>query len=211
MNLDDVDSFKYIVDDVKSIIKMQEDAKRKSFEFQVKESKRRLESKEQLIEDLRNEYDLLQEQAVKIYHKNVDYIGFNYVPSINQARHWLDRLQSDEKIDKRKKDPEKSKYEYFNKLMSDTFGIDIVITRIVGFNYDDRGFFYHFTHNNNNYEFYVPIINRINVNDFGSEGDWCFKAHLSIEEHPGVWMCIKASFYLDDFKGVLSEEAPNEG
>jgi len=194
---------------IQSVINNRDIQERKRFEREASESNRRLESKKTLIEDLQNEYDLLQEQAFKMYKNYVVYYGFEFTYNVSEAIEWIDKINSKEKIDKRRKYSEKQNYEFFNTKLSAILGIDVTIKKIIDYNYQ-QGYYYVFDYNNNTYEMFIPIVSNVDLKNFKYDGEYAFKARLSIKETECSSRCLKSSFYLSDFKDILNKEENNE-
>ena len=190
---------------IQNVINNRDIQERKRFEREASESNRRLNSKKTLIEDLQNEYDLLQDQAFKMYKKYVVYYGFEFTYNISEAIEWIDKINSKEKIDKRRKYPEKQNYEFFNTKLSAILGIDVTINKIIDYNYQ-QGYYYVFDYNDNTYEMFVPIVSNVDFKSFKYDGEYAFKARLSIKENECSYHCLKSSFFLSDFKDVLNKE-----
>lgn len=190
---------------IQSVINNRDIQERKRFEREASESNRRLESKKTLIEDLQNEYDLLQEQAFEMYKKYVVYYGFEFIYNVSEAIEWIDKINRKEKIDKRRKYSEKQNYEFFNTKLSAILGIDVTIKKIIDYNYQ-QGYYYVFDYNDNTYEMFVPIVSNVDLKNFKYDGEYAFKARLSIKENECSLRCLKSSFYLSDFKDVLNKE-----
>ena len=67
-------------------------------------AERRLREKKKLLEDVQNEYKLLEADAFKTYKKEVIYLLSLNPALINKAMKWLNMLEDKKnKIDKRKK------------------------------------------------------------------------------------------------------------
>ena len=79
-------------------------------------AERRIKAKKEVIEDLQNEYDLLERQAFNLYKSHVRYYYFS-PQLIKTAQDWLFMINSGKdkdgnKLDKRRKYEQKDKYEF---------------------------------------------------------------------------------------------------
>ena len=144
-----------------------------------------------------------------MYKKYVVYYGFEFTYNVSEAIEWIDKINSKEKIDKRRKYSEKQNYEFFNKKLSAILGIDVTINKIIDYNYQ-QGYYYVFDYNNNTYEMFIPIVSNIDFKNFKYDGEYAFKARLSIKENECSFHCLRSSFFLSDFKDVLTKEKNNE-
>lgn len=102
---------------------------------------RRVVAKKQALEDVENEYNLLVKQALDTYKSEVDYIYFNTY-STEQAQKWLSMLRDKKdsngnKLDKRKKYPEKISFEGLTYVLEKFLKHDIEITHILNGNHGE--------------------------------------------------------------------------
>ena len=76
------------------------------------QAERRLLEKKQALDDMKNEYDLIEQQAFRTYKENIQYMLLDQPSTIKMCREWLNMLSKNQdtdgnKLDKRKKYKEK--------------------------------------------------------------------------------------------------------
>lgn len=150
----------------------------------LSESDRRLKQKKQALEDMRNEYDLLEMQAYNTYKNRIMYSSFNVESTTIKAVKWLGMLKNGtdsegNKLDKRKKYEEKTWYEYINEDISRLLGEDITIEEIINFNYGE-GYEYFFKYNDKKYYIRIPVINNISLKSYQYDGEYAFTMSLHV-------------------------------
>ena len=79
---------------------------------------RRLLAKKQALDDMKNEYNLIKQQAFRIYKENIQYMLLDQPSTIKTCREWLNMLSNNQdtdgnKLDKRKKYKEKEMYDWY--------------------------------------------------------------------------------------------------
>ena len=79
---------------------------------------RRLSAKKQALDDMKNEYNLIEQQAFRTYKENIQYILLDQPSTIKTCREWLNMLSKNQdadgnKLDKRKKYKEKETYDWY--------------------------------------------------------------------------------------------------
>lgn len=171
-------------------------------------SKRRLNQKKQQLEDMQNEYDLLEQQALNLYKSNVTYWKLDGDFVIG-ARSWIRMLETNtdldgNKLDKRKKYTEKHYYEYLIDELSKLLGVDIQLESIIDYNYGDAWEFV-FRAKGRKWLLRVPIVQHIGLKSFQYEGENCFKLRLSCYESDHVTSLVGSTFEEDDLADIMEE------
>jgi len=186
------------VNTAKDFLSAKREYDRVNFTIKLNRAKRRLKDKEQAISDLQNEYELLEKQAFELYKHEISYFGFDYVPDIEAAQDWLNKLTA-EKIDKRKNYPEKEAYNNLNSRLSELLGTNLTVTSIVECNWGDA-FEFEFNFNDNTYRFEVPIVAHISLKSYQQEKEYVFEARLTKRVGDSSWNTIHSGLYLEDFQ-----------
>lgn len=83
------------------------------------QAERRLSAKKQVLDDMKNEYDLIEQQAFCIYKENVQYMLLDQPSTIKTCKEWLSMLSKNQdtdgnKLDKRRKYKEKEVYDWYD-------------------------------------------------------------------------------------------------
>lgn len=193
-----------------------EEENKRKFKANVVTAERRVKEKKQLIEDLQNEYTLLEEQAFNLYKRNVLYFGFQNDNETRYAITWLNMMKSGvdsegKKLDKRKKYDEKMRYEWvtssIREMMNDN---SIVIDQIIRYGYDTEGYDYVFTHNNKKFYIYIPVVNSVPLKSYQYEGAYAFSISLHVYDSDGSSSIIDSTLFMDEvadiWKKYLEEE-----
>ena len=82
------------------------------------QAERRLSAKKQVLDDMKNEYDLIEQQAFYTYKENIQYLLLDQPSTIKMCNEWLNMLSKNQdtdgnKLDKRKKYNEKEMYDWY--------------------------------------------------------------------------------------------------
>ena len=169
---------------------------------------RRIADKKTAISDLENELDLLKDQALSTYKSNVRY---DYIGSENtfiKAQKWLSMLEkgidSDgNKLDKRKKYPEKTTFEIFQSDLGNLLGIEnFHIDGIINYNYTE-GYEAEFTYLDHKWALYIPIIKNIQMKAYENRGAYCFQLKIFHYDSPNHLMEVGHTYEEKDLKDIL--------
>ena len=169
---------------------------------------RRIADKKTAISDLENELDLLKEQALSTYRSNVRYDFIGSESTIIRAQKWLSMLKkgidSDgNKLDKRKKYPEKTTFEIFQSDLGQMLGIETFhIDDIINYNYTE-GYCIDFSYLDHKWELYIPIIQNIKMKSYEHYGEYCFQLKLHFYSSPNHLEMVGNTFEEKDLKDIL--------
>ena len=169
---------------------------------------RRIADKKNIISDLENELDLLKDQALSIYKSNVRYDFIGSENTFINAQKWLSmlkkRVYSDgNKLDKRKKYPEKTTFEIFQSNLGNLLGIEnFHIEGIINYNYNE-GYEANFTYLDHKWAVYIPIIENIQMKAYDYNGAYCFKLKIFHYDSPNHLMEVGSTFEEKDLKDIL--------
>lgn len=180
----------------------------------IEQAERRLKEKKQYLEDVQNEYRLLEEDAYNTYKREVIYMRIP--PSfVDKARKWLAMINNKEnKIDKRKHYEEKDIFEWLTKELKTLFGKDdIKITNIMQYGLGSSANLICFTCQGHKFELFIPIIQNVSLQDYQHQGDYAFKMHISNNDKENILEVIDYTFEEDELKDILnswlSKQIPN--
>ena len=168
---------------------------------------RRIADKKRAIDDMQNEYNLLEEQAFYLYKTHVSYIMLG-PKVIEGAEKWLRMIESGKdsdgkKLDKRKKCVEKDNYEFVAAYVKKLLGLDdFEFTGIIDYNFSIAKEI-EFNSHGHKWELEVPIIKNLRVKHY-RESPSCFKLKLY---HVGSCLhsCIGSTFEEDDLKDIMAK------
>lgn len=169
---------------------------------------RRIAEKKTAISDLENELDLLKKQALYTYKSNVRYDFIGSENTFITAQKWLSMLKkgtdSDgNKLDKRKKYPEKTTFEVFQSDLGQMLGIEnFHIDGIINFNYSE-GYETEFAYLDHKWALYIPIIKNVEMKAYENRGAYCFQLQLLHYDSPSSLTTVGATFEEDELKDIL--------
>ena len=168
----------------------------------LENQKRRLKEKEKCINDMKNEYELLQRQTFELYKESLYYPFFNGV--IQKSQKWLGMLKK-EKIDKRKEYEEKTNYDMLTKDLENFFKTTIKITEICNYN-SGEAWWVHFTAQGHKWLLEIPVLNQIDFYAYQRQGESCFKLTLSNCDKEHVISHVADTFDETELKDLLMNE-----
>ena len=169
-------------------------------------AERRLREKKKLLEDVQNEYKLLEADAFKTYKKEVIYLLSLNPALINKAMKWLNMLEDkNNKIDKRKKYEEKDIYEMFLKDLKKLLGYDIEITHITQYGYEGYAYGVYFNCMNHKFELKVPNMDMVDIKHYQDYGDYVFKLALYNCDKEGISECFGNTYFESELKDIFEK------
>lgn len=173
------------------------------------ETKRRLNTKKQMIEDLQNEYNLLEYQAFDQYQRHVSYMLISE-PMIDSASKWLNMLKNGtdadgNKLDKRKKYDEKFHFEYIRDYFQRILGIDdMEIESIYDWNFKEGARIYFASHDRE-WVLEIPYVKGVKFKSFQMMGESCFKLALCVKTGEHSSRVIGSTFEEDELKDIMQK------
>lgn len=169
---------------------------------------RRISAKKITLDDIKNELDLLMKQAFNTYRSEVRYIYIGEESVWEDAKKWLHMLTTGEdndgnKLDKRKKYPEKSTFEYLQSTLGNLLGIEnFKIDNIIDYNYGEAVFI-EFSYLDHNWHLSIPFVNNIKMRSYEAYGAYCFKISLSIYVTDYSTDNVGSTFEENELKDIL--------
>ena len=174
------------------------------------QGERRVEQKKQVLDDMQNEYELLQQQLFNLYREHVYYNWCFSKSSIEGARSWL-RMQKEKvdadgnKLDGRKNYPEKDYYKYLTDDIQDNLGIkNIQITRIIDYNFGEADEI-EFVYEGHEWRLNVPNVKHLEMKAFLREGNSCFKLQLYHKDSDVCWSLIGSTFEESELANIMAK------
>lgn len=171
--------------------------------------KARIKSKQQMLEDMQNEYALLQQQALHLYSRHVYYWNF-MENTIYNARNWM-RMEKDgkdadgNKLDRRKKYNEKVYYEILVDEMKRYLGInEIEITSIIQFNHGEANNI-EFMYGGHKWYLSVPVIEHIHLDYYKYYGEEAFMLSLWHYDESYVTSLVGHTFEEEKLADIMAE------
>ena len=170
-------------------------------------SKRRIKAKEELLEDLKNELFLLDNQLFNSYKSQIVYMVLDE-KTIRDAEKWLKMVKNNtdsdcNKLDKRKNYPEKQTYLIFLQTLKGYFGVeDLVITKIYHINFDSS-FGIEFTFDNHEWTLEIPNVKRVGFDIYKQYGEYAFELSLWLYEGAHTRSLVGSTFIEEDLRDLL--------
>lgn len=180
-----------------------------SSQKRISEAMRRLKEKKKFLEDIQNEYKLLELDSFRVYKEEISYIMLLLPSKIEEARKWLSMINNKNiKIDKRKKYREKESFEYVERELQKIFNKpDIKIIDLFIFGFYRMADIIIFTCNNHKFNLTIPIIENISFKeyqDYGICGEELFKLSLSNNDNETISKQIGSTFDENELKDILN-------
>ena len=147
------------------------------------QAERRLSEKKQALDDMKNEYDLIEQQAFNTYKENIKYMLLDQPSMIKMCREWLNMLSKNQdadgnKLDKRKKYKEKEMYDwyidYIKKLLDVEYMNDV---KFIDYNFGQATYI-QFEYKEHNWRLGIPHIKAIKLDAYKNYGSSVFKLAL---------------------------------
>lgn len=175
---------------------------------QIKKAESRVEAKREAVEDLQNELELLKVQAFNLYKTNILYQLAFPIDWTMGARDWLKMLEDNidtdgNKLDKRKKYPQKEAFDYCTHQVNRYCGIDdCVITAIMDFNLG-AAYEIEFTSHEHRWVLHIPNVKNIKMDYWEHYGGDVFKLELNHRGSDYSYTRIATTFDEDELKEIM--------
>lgn len=162
-------------------------------------AERRLSAKKQALDDMKNEYDLIEQQVFRTYKENIQYMLLDQPSTIKTCREWLNMLSKNQdtdgnKLDKRKKYKEKETYDWY---------IDY-IKKLLDFGQATN---IQFEYKEHNWYLEIPHINAIKLDAYRNYGGSVFKLALvhNDTEHSCSWSQFGSTYEEDELRDIMTQ------
>jgi hypothetical protein len=178
----------------------------------ITQAERRLAVKKQALDDMQNEYNLLEEQAFKTYKSNIYYLTLDQEGFINQCKTWLKMKKENKdadgnKLDGRKKYKEKNIYDYYIEHIEELLGIEgISDIKFIDYNFGQATEI-EFSYLNHKWELEIPHIKSIQLKAYQNYGASVFKLKLTHQDvkYTSSWSCIGYTYEEDELKDLMQQ------
>lgn len=176
----------------------------------IAQAERRLGSKKQALEDMQNEYDLIEQQTFNTYVNNISYLQLGQKGFIKHCRDWLNMKKKNQdkdgnKLDGRKSYPEKTNYEYYIGHIKKLLEIDSM-DNIVFLDYNfGEACHIDFDYKDNTWQLEIPYINGVSLKSYRSYGASVFKLRLLHKDSSCFWSCVGSTFEEDELKDIMKQ------
>lgn len=149
----------------------------------INQAKRRLASKKQALEDMQNEYNLIENQTFETYKSNIEYFIISQSGIIEDCKKWLHMKKENKdndgnKLDGRKSYKEKSNYEYYIRIIKDLLGIEEMNdVEFVNYNFGEADII-RFTYLGHKWGLEIPNVSKVSLKSYKSYGENVFKLRV---------------------------------
>ena len=175
----------------------------------ITRAEQRVAKKKETLEDVQNEYELLEKQAFGLYKSKINYITLDR-NLINIAAKWLRMVEKNEdddgnKLDKRKKYKEKDTFNYICDVIKRYLGLeDFKIINIFDYNYD-QGKHIEFSSHNHNWILEIPHPDKVSLKEYQSRGRYAFMLLLFHKDNECYSKAVGSTFEEDELKDIMKD------
>lgn len=176
------------------------------------QAERRLSAKKQALDDMKNEYDLIEQQAFCIYKENVQYMLLDQPSTIKTCREWLNMLSKNQdtdgnKLDKRRKYKEKEIYDWYVNYIKEFLGIEYM-NDVKFIEYDfGQATDIQFEYKEHNWYLRIPHIKAIKLEKYRDYGGSVFKLSLKHNdiEYNRRWSQVGSTYEEDELRNIMAQ------
>lgn len=176
------------------------------------QAERRLSAKKQVLDDMKNEYDLIEQQAFCIYKGNVQYMLLDQPSTIKTCKEWLSMLSKNQdtdgnKLDKRRKYKEKEVYDWYVNYIKEFLGIEY-INDVKFIEYDfGQATDIQFEYKEHNWYLRIPHIKAIKLEEYRDYGGSVFKLSLKHNdiEYSRRWSQVGSTYEEDELRDIMAQ------
>ena len=176
------------------------------------QAERRLSTKRQALDDMKNEYDLIEQQAFRTYKENIQYMLLDQLSTIKVCREWLNMLSKNQdtdgnKLDKRKKYKEKEVYDWYIDYIKKLLDIEYMNNvKFIDFNFGQATNI-QFEYKDHNWCLEIPHIKAIKLDAYKNYGGNVFKLALvhNDTEYSSNWVQFGLTYEEDDLKDIMAQ------
>lgn len=161
---------------------------------------------------MKNEYDLIEQQALRIYKENIQYMLLDQSPTIKTCREWLNMLSKNQdadgnKLDKRKKHKEKGIYDWYINYIKELLDIEYMNdVKFIDFNFGQATYI-QFEYKEHNWRLKIPHIKAIKLDAYKNYGSSVFKLALvhNDTEYSRSWSQFGSTYEEDELKDIMTQ------
>ena len=175
----------------------------------ITRAEQRVAKKKEALEDIQNEYELLEKQAFELYKTKINYIILD-CNLIGIAAKWLCMVEKNEgddgnKLDKRKKYKEKDTFNYICDVIKRYLRLeDFEIINIFDYNYN-QGKHIEFSSHNHNWVLEIPHPDNVSLKEYQSRGKYAFMLMLFHKDSEYCSKCIGSTFEENELKDIMKD------
>lgn len=173
------------------------------------QAERRLKNKREALEDMQNEFNLLERQAFETYKSNISYDLIGAELYISLSKKWLQMFRKNKdddgnKLDGRKKYKEKETYEHYINMIKKYLGIDSMDNiSFIDYNFGEATEI-EFTYLDQDWQLRIPRIQNIKLKSYRNGGKSIFKLSLW-HKSSNLLEMIDSTYEEDDLKDIMSK------
>lgn len=173
----------------------------------ITRAEQRVAKKKEVLEDVQNEYELLEKQAFELYKTKINYITLD-CNLINIAAKWLCMVEKNEdddgnKLDKRKKYKEKDTFNYICDVIKRYLGLeDFKIINIFDYNFN-QGKHIEFSSHNHDWILEIPHPDKVSFKEYQSHGKYAFMLLLFHKDSECYSRAVGSTFEEDELKDIM--------
>lgn len=173
-----------------------------------KQAERRLALKKQALEDMQNEYELIELQAFNTYKQNVQYLMLDQKKTINICEQWQTMLSKNQdvdgnKLDKRRKYKEKETYDWYIEYIRNLLGVEEMNDiKFIDDNFG-QGTYIEFGYKEHMWRLHIPHINNLRLKEYQYYGSGLFKLALSYKDSACSWTQFGSTYEEDELKDIM--------
>ena len=173
---------------------------------------RRLSAKKQALDDMKNEYNLIEQQAFRTYKENIQYILLDKPSTIKTCREWLKILwkclkKNKNKLGKRKKYKEKETYDWYLDYIKKLLDIEYMNNvKFIDYNFGQATNI-QFEYKEHNWYLEIPHIKAIKLDAYKNYGGSVFKLALvhNNTEYSCSWSQFGSTYEEDELRDIMAQ------
>ena len=176
---------------------------------EINQAERRLANKKQTLEDMQNEYNLIEKQTFETYKNNINYFIISQSGIIKDCKQWLHMKKENKdddgnKLDGRKSYKEKNNYEYYISTIKKMLDIEEMnnIT-FVDFNFGEATII-NFMYLDHIWNLKIPNIEKISLKSYKQYGNSIFKLRIG-HKNGCLDEFVGSTFEEDDLKDIMKK------
>lgn len=175
----------------------------------IAKAERRVAKKKEVLEDIQNEYELLEKQAFGLYKSGIGYYMLDCA-TIGKAAKWLCMVEKNKdadgnKLDKRKKYEEKDAFIYISDTIKKLLDLeDFEITSILDYNYR-QGKHIEFSSHGHNWILEVPWVSNVTLKSYQYTGKYVFMLMISHIDSTWHSTVVGSTFEEDELKDIMKD------
>lgn len=174
----------------------------------IAKAEQRVAKKKEVLEDIQNEYELLEKQAFGLYKSAIEYYILD-CSTIGKAVKWLGMVKVNKdangnKLDKRKKYEEKDAFIYIHDTVKRLLSLeDFEITNILDYNYR-QGKHIEFSSHGHNWILEVPWVSNVSLKSYQYTGKYVFMLMISHRDSDWSSTVVGSTFEEKELKDIMS-------